>query len=263
MTWMQLNTPIRDWRDRRVWIIGASSGIGAALAEALLERGARVALSARSERPLRAASQSWPKAQALAMDVCQPDDWQRAHDSLQATWGGLDLVVFCAATYRPERIWEVRADIALSTLATNVGGVYHGLQVVLPRLLAQGHGGLAILASVAGYTGLPGASVYGPTKAALINLAEGMYSELKPRGLDVYLVNPGFVQTRLTALNEFDMPALLTPAQAALAIVQGFERGRFEIDFPRRFTFALQLLRHLPYALRFALLRRTAQPRSS
>ena len=117
-------------------------------------------------------------------------------------------------------------------------------------------GGVAIVASVAGYVGLPGATLYGPTKAALINLSELLYTELKPKGLDVYLINPGFVKTRLTARNEFPMPALLTTEQAAQAIVQGFDRGRFEIHFPRRFTSVLKVLRQLPYRLSFALIRR-------
>jgi short-subunit dehydrogenase len=109
---------------------------------------------------------------------------------------------------------------------------------------------------VAGYFGLPNASVYGPSKAALINLAELLYVDLRPRGISVYLINPGFVQTPLTAKNEFTMPALQTPQAAARAIRDGIASGRFEIHFPRRFTLALKLLRWLPYRLRFPLISR-------
>ena len=107
---------------------------------------------------------------------------------------------------------------------------------------------------MAGWIGLPKASVYGPSKAALINLAEILYSDLHPRGLDVYLINPGFVDTQLTARNDFHMPALQTPEDAASAIMRGISAGRFEIHFPRRFTLLVKLLRMLPYRLRFALI---------
>jgi short-subunit dehydrogenase len=138
--------------------------------------------------------------------------------------------------------------------------VYTGLATVLPAMLARGSGGIALVASVAGYFGLPNASVYGPTKAALINLAELLYVDLRPRGLSVYLINPGFVQTPLTAKNEFSMPALQTPAEAARAICHGISAGRFEIHFPRRFTLAMKLVRSLPYRLRFALIARLVRP---
>ncbi|HEY4714112.1 MAG TPA: SDR family NAD(P)-dependent oxidoreductase, partial [Aquirhabdus sp.] len=112
------------------------------------------------------------------------------------------------------------------------------------------------IASVAGYFGLPNASVYGPTKAALINLTEILYSDLHPKGLNVYLINPGFVKTALTDRNTFTMPALQTPQQAADAIWQGMSAGRFEIHFPRRFTQVMKLLQLLPYRWRFSLLER-------
>lgn len=252
-----LNHRITDWAGRRVWIVGASSGIGAALARDLLARGARVALSARSAARLAQAAQADANAMVLPFDATDPLAWAAAHEKLQAAWNGLDLIVFCAASYQPQRAWETQAPQVRRTLDTNIGSVYYGLEAVLPLLQAQGQGGIAILASVAGYFGLPGATVYGPTKAALINLAELLYSELRPFGLDVYLVNPGFVRTRLTARNRFAMPALQTPEQAAAAIVRGMARGRFEIHFPRRFTMLMQLLRHLPYRWRYALIQRT------
>ena len=104
--------------------------------------------------------------------------------------------MFCAAHYEPERAWEVRTAAARSTIEVNLVSVYCGLETVLPAMLERHGGGVAIVASVAGYLGLPNASVYGPTKAALINLAELLYADLHPRGIGVYLVNPGFVKTR-------------------------------------------------------------------
>jgi len=127
---------------------------------------------------------------------------------------------------------------------------------VLPMLLSQRSGGIAIVSSVAGYSGLPKALVYGPTKAALINLAESLYMDLSPAGIDVYLVNPGFVKTPLTAENDFTMPALISAQAAAQATLAGIEAGRFEIHYPRRFTGMLKFARLLPYRLYFAAVRR-------
>ncbi|WP_059287408.1 SDR family NAD(P)-dependent oxidoreductase, partial [Aquitalea magnusonii] len=170
-----------------------------------------------------------------------------------------DLVVFCAADYRPEHCWDIRAATVSQTLATNLAGVYFGLETILPALMARQGGGIALVASVAGYVGLPGACVYGPGKAALINLAELLHAELRQHGIAVYLINPGFVATRLTARNDFTMPALLNTSEAAAHIVRGLERGRFEIHFPVRFTTWIKLLRLLPYRLRLPLLRRLAR----
>lgn len=186
--------------------------------------------------------------------------WPECHRAICARLGGVDLIVFCAADYRPERSWEVTADGAAHTLAVNLGSVYTGLATVLPAMLARGSGGIAIVASVAGYVGLPGASVYGPGKAALINLAELLYTDLRPRGLDVYLINPGFVQTQLTAKNGFAMPALQTPQAAARSIRRGLAAGDFEIHFPKRFTLLVKLLRWLPHRLRFAVMSRFLIP---
>ncbi|WP_432378153.1 SDR family NAD(P)-dependent oxidoreductase [Duganella sp. P38] len=251
-----LNAPVRDWAELRVWIVGASSGIGAALAQEALQAGARVALSARRAERLQTVAGGHPQALIAAFDILDQQAWGRHHDAICEQFGGIDLIVFCAADYRPERSWDIKADRAAHTLATNLGSVYTGLATVLPAMLERGSGGIAIIASVAGYFGLPNASVYGPSKAALINLAELLYVDLRPRGLNVYLINPGFVQTPLTAKNDFTMPALQTPQAAARAIRDGITAGRFEIHFPRRFTLALKLVRWLPYRLRFPLISR-------
>jgi short-subunit dehydrogenase len=255
------NTPIRDWGGRRVWIIGASSGIGEALALELARRGARLALSARGETRLRAVCMACDAAAptqtlALALDLSRDGEIERARDELLASWGGIDLVVFNAGTYRPLRAWELTADAVRETLATNLVGTMSGTAAVLPTLLEQGAGAIALVGSVAGYGGLPKAAVYGPSKAALINFAEVLYLDLAPRGVGVFLINPGFVATPLTAQNDFTMPALQTPAQAAQAIVDGFAAGDFEIDFPKRFTGGLKLLQLLPRRLYFPLVRR-------
>lgn len=254
--WQPLNPPISDWQRRRVWVIGGSSGIGAALVRALLQRGAAVALSARRAEQLQAVAAADPRAYCLPLNVTQPQAWQAACAELQAQWGWPDLVIFCAADYHPQRCWELTATQVAQTLDVNIAGVYYGLEVLLPAMLQHQQGGIALIASVAGYTGLPGAPVYGPTKAALINLAQLLYCELHRRGLAVYLINPGFVKTALTAKNQFYMPGLQTPEQAAEQIIRGLERGKFEIHFPLRFSYLMKLLACLPVRWRFSVLQR-------
>jgi short-subunit dehydrogenase len=139
-------------------------------------------------------------------------------------------------------------------VSVNFNGAMRLAATVLPDLHAGG--GIVFVASVAGYRGLPKALAYGPGKAALIHFAECLHLDLVPQGIGVWLVNPGFVATQLTARNDFAMPALLTPEQAALATLEGLRTGRFEIHYPRRFTRVMKLLALLPYGLYFPLVRR-------
>ncbi len=249
---MACNPGIRDWSAQRVWIVGASSGIGAALARELLARGARVAVSARNASALAALQ----GALALPLDVRDQAALAAAADRLRVEFGQLDLVVYCAGTYAPQRATNFDLASALDHDEINYRGALRWLDVVLPPLLAQGRGHLSLVSSVAGWRGLPQALAYGPTKAALINLAQTLYLDLRPLGIGVSVVNPGFVDTPLTAGNAFAMPALLRPEQAAARMLQGWERGSFDIHFPRRFTLWLRLLRLLPDGLVFRVVRR-------
>lgn len=253
---MALNMPVTSWAGQRIWIIGASSGIGAALAQQIMQQGAEVIISARRVDALELVAAGNPRAHVIGFDVLDQAAWQAAHAQVQTKLGGVDLILFCAADYRPELSWEVNPETAARTLQVNIGSVYSGLAAVLPSMMKQGCGGIGLVASVAGYVGLPGAPVYGPTKAALINLAEILYSDLRPHGLNVYLINPGFVDTGLTQKNSFYMPGLQTAQQAATAIWRGISAGQFEIHFPRRFTQVLKLVQLLPYSWRFFLLKR-------
>ena len=139
-------------------------------------------------------------------------------------------------------------------------GALHVLSGVLPAMLEAAQRGqaghLSLISSVAGFRGLPKSLAYGPTKAALINLAETLYLDLHDLGIGVSVINPGFVATPLTAGNDFTMPALISPEVAAEAILQGWERGEFDIHFPKRFTRVMKLLRLLPYRLYFPAIRR-------
>lgn len=252
---MSLNPRIRDWSGRRVWLLGASSGIGLATACLLHGRGARVIVSARQATALDDFVEAHPGSQALALDITDREAVRAAAARLVAE-GPLDLVCYLAGHYRPMRAMDLDLDDALRHQQVNLSGVWHLLAALLPALLAQGFGHLSLVSSVAGFRGLPRSLAYGPTKAALINLAESLYLDLRPRGLGVSVITPGFVATPLTAGNDFPMPALLTPEQAAAEIVRGWERGNFMIHFPKRFSRFLLLLRLLPYRAYFALVRR-------
>ena len=256
---MALNPRITDWHGRRVWLVGASSGIGRASAAALHARGAQVVVSARHGAALAAFTAQHPGSQALVLDATDRAAVQAAASALLAQ-GPLDLVCYCAGTYQPLRASAFDLDLVLRHQQVNVTGALHVLGAVLPALVQAARAGrpghISLVASVAGFRALPQGLAYGPTKAALIHLAEGLYLDLHDLGLGVSVVNPGFVETPLTAGNEFPMPALVSPEQAASAIVRGWERGAFEIHFPRRFTQVMKLMRLLPYRLYFPLVRR-------
>jgi len=265
MPWFApLNPPLADWRGKTAWVVGASSGIGLAVATALAARGARVAVSARHREALdalaarhRAAEGEPPRIVVLPLDVTDADAASQAHADLCSAFGAApDFVLVCAATYSP-----LRADaFDLATMRrhqqVNYVGTLNVLAAVLPPQLARGSGHVSLVASVAGFRGLPKSLAYGPTKAALTNLAEVLYADVHARGIGVSVVQPGFVETPLTAQNDFAMPALVSPAQAADAMLAGWARGAFEIDFPRRFTAWMKLLRVLPYRWYFAAVHR-------
>lgn len=247
-----MNPKITDWQGRRVWLVGASSGIGAALARELAGRGARLALTARNADKLRALNLA--DALLLPGDATSASVLAELRAQLLAAWGGIDLVVYLAGDYVPMRAATFDLPVAERVVEVNFNAAMRLAATVLPDLTAGG--GIAFVASVAGYRGLPKALCYGPGKAALIHFAEVLHLDLMLQGIGVWVINPGFVATQLTAKNDFSMPALLTPEQAALATVDGFKSGNFEIHFPKRFTRLMKLFAHLPYRWYFPLIRR-------
>ncbi len=257
---MPLNPPITDWRGRVAWLVGASTGIGRALAEALHAKGATVIVSARGAAGLNAFAATHPGSEALPLDATDRQAVKAAADAVQARHGRLDLVLYCAGVYQPMRATEFDLDVMLHHQQVNVVGALHVVGAVLPALRAQAAAGqpahLSLVASVAGYRALPKALAYGPTKAALIHLAQSLHLDLAPLGLGISVVNPGFVETPLTAGNDFRMPGLITPAQAAEAMLRGWARGDFELHFPRRFTLWLKALSCLPTGLYESVVRR-------
>jgi len=263
---MPLNPPLPPWLDCNVWIIGASTGIGAATAKALLAAGARVALSARQAGTLADVAGQSPRATVIPLDYTDSGAVRDAWAKIHADWGSIDLVLIVAGTHQEMRGWEIDEVAAMALLKTNLHGVIGTCAVVVPGLLAQSRGtqragaqsrgAIGIVASVAGYRGLPKALIYGASKAAVINFTESLYLDLHGKGIGVYLISPGFVKTPLTDRNDFKMPALITPEEAADDILRGLRSGVFEIHFPHRFTRTLKLLQMLPYRWYFAIVRR-------
>jgi len=260
---MSFNPPLSQWAGKTVWVVGASSGIGRAVASALHAQGATVFVSARNAQALAdwvvqhpgVDAQGKPRAVALPLDVTDVAELRAAVQAIEARQP-LDFVLYCAGYYKAMRAQDYDLQEMLAHQRVNYLGALYLLDAVLPALRARGRGHLSLVSSVAGFRGLPQSLAYGPTKAALINLAETLYLDLQPLGLGVSVVNPGFVETPLTAQNEFRMPTLITPEQAAQAMLAGWARGDFEIHYPKRFTRWLKLLRLLPYRLYFPLVRK-------
>lgn len=241
-----------DYAGSRIWIIGASAGIGAALARALAGQGAQLILSARDAQALDALAADCGGAQTRPLDLARPQTLATVVDQLSLE-APLDAVICTAAVYDPSRVADMDPAQAEAMVRVNILGMLEVARLC-PPLLRDG-AQMVLFGSVAGYIGLPGGQPYSATKAAVNNLAETLAVELAPR-VDVRLVCPGFVETRLTARNSFTMPAIVTAEQAAEAVLRGMQGRRFEIHFPRRFTWVMKLVRALPYTLSLRLIRR-------
>jgi NAD(P)-dependent dehydrogenase (short-subunit alcohol dehydrogenase family) len=252
---MSLNPRLRDWQGRTVWLVGASTGIGRATASALHAAGARVVVSARQAELLGAFVAEHPGSVALPLDVM---DVTGLHAAV-ARVGQVDLCVYCAGYYRPMSATAFDLAEAKRHLDINYVGALNLLDALLPRLQRQRGGHVSLISSVAGYRGLPKALAYGPSKAALSHLAEALYLDLHPLGIGVSVIHPGFVKTPMTAQNDFHMPAEISPEQAAQAMLAGWAAGRFEIHFPKRFTWLMKALRLLGDGAYFSLVSRTTR----
>jgi NAD(P)-dependent dehydrogenase (short-subunit alcohol dehydrogenase family) len=252
--WRPLNPPLRDWRGKRVWLVGAASGIGLALADALIAAGAQVAVSARREALLQ--QHFAGRALVLALDVTDAAATRAAAQQLQQDWQGIDVVMALAGDYLPMSVQALDLPRAQQIVAVNLQGVLNLLAAVKDDLLTQGSGHFSIVASVAGYGGLPNSLAYGASKAGAINLAQSLWLELRAAGIGVSVINPGFVATPLTAGNTFPMPFLISTEQAVQQILRGLARGEFEIHFPKTFSRLLKLINLLPHRWYFAVVRR-------
>jgi len=236
---------------RTAWITGASSGIGRELALTLAGRGVKVAASARSAEALAELARARPGIAPLPLDVRDLGAMLEAARSIAGTLGPVDLAVFCAGIWEAMSAHNFSAARAAHSMAVNYQGVVNGIEAVLPAMLERGEGHIAAVGSIAGYRGLPRGLAYGPGKAALINLAEGLRNDLAARGVRLTIVNPGYVATPMTAGNKFPMPFIVPVEAAAHRIIRGLERGKYEIAFPLPLVAATKLGRLLPNRLYF------------
>jgi NAD(P)-dependent dehydrogenase (short-subunit alcohol dehydrogenase family) len=239
------------------WITGGSSGIGAALAHELCRRGARVAITARRAERLADVAASAPgEAHALPGDVREPAALEEVVAAVEANVGPIDLAVLNAGIWTQVDVGTWDSAVIREHIETNFMGMVHGLDAVLPRMLARRSGTIVGVASVAGYRGYTRAEAYGPSKAAEINLLESLRVDLGPLGVDVQLVNPGFVRTPLTEANDFPMPFMIEAPDAARRIADAIEKGKAETVFPLPYRVGMKLVRVAPVRLYTAVSRR-------
>ncbi len=230
--------------DQRIWITGASSGIGAALANELADRGALVAISARREEQLRDVAAG--RMTVVPVDVSDSTAMKAAAETVRAELGGIDMVILNAGTWHQVRLADLDTDEVAAHFKVNVMGTVNGLAAVIGPMLRAKSGTVVIVASVAGYRGLPGSLAYGATKAALINMAESVRAEASRSNVRVVTVNPGFIRTPMTAANTFPMPFLIDVDDAVRHIVNGLESNRQEIIFPLAMAITMKIARILP-----------------
>jgi len=237
----------------RVWLTGASSGIGEALVAPLVAAGAHLALSARRADALEAIVARYRRPDrrlvSVAVDVTDRQAVNAAGRRVESELGAIDLGLFGAGIGRRLRVDAFDAEDFVSVMTTNVFGVIYGIEAVLPGMLARRSGRIAAIASLAGYRSVPTLAGYGTSKAALIHALECLRYDLRPHGISVTIVNPGYVRTPLTAQNTFWMPFLMDVDRAAAIILRGLARDRKEIHFPARFSWLLKTLRILPYPI--------------
>lgn len=241
---------------RTVWITGASSGLGEHVARILARQGCKVVISARSEDKLKVIAATNENISICPLDVTDAAKCKEVAAAIEAEHGQIDLALFCAGAWFQSSVEEMKVENYQMTFDVNVMGVVHGIDAVLPQMLARRAGHVAWVSSVAGYGGLPSSASYGATKAALICMAESMKPELDAKSIDLSVVNPGFVKTDLTAKNKFPMPFLMEVEDAAEKMVEGLKRKKFEIAFPWQLVTILKLINHLPYWLYFAITKR-------
>ncbi len=238
---------------KNIWIIGASSGIGHALAVELSTQGAELILSARSKDKLNALNKELGgQHKIIPFDVGDPSACTEAVNKIEK----LDSVIFLAALYAPHSKERKPRDFVHKMINVNLGGTFNIVEATLPIFEKQGYGQIVLCGSVAGYRGLPYGQPYCATKAAVINYAESLKVELEDQNIDVKIINPGFVRTPLTDKNDFPMPMMIEPEDAAKAIAKDLQTKKFEIHFPKKFTWIMKLLGILPSPLYFLISRK-------
>jgi short-subunit dehydrogenase len=245
------------------WVTGSSSGIGKAVATLLARRGVKVAVSARSEDALEALALMEENIVAFPVDITDQAKVAQVVSDIEAQMGPIDLAVLNAGFWAPMGVDEFDLAAIHKSIDVNYAGTMNCVGALIGRMKERGRGHMALVSSVAGYRGLPQSLAYGPTKAALISFAESLKPDLERYGVQVSLITPGFVDTQMTSINDFDMPFIMQPEEAAQHIVAGLEVGRFEIAFPWQFVSIMKLLHSLPYGIYFWITRKMVEKRAN
>ena len=236
-------------KQKKIWITGASSGIGKALAEKFALEGWKVAVSARRKEILDNMAIN-KNISSYPLDVTNQDQVKNISSKVINDFGDLDICVFSSGTYDPKLEQEINIKQNKFVMETNFFGVLHCIKSVEKYFKDKKDGHISIVSSVAAYRGLPNSSGYGPSKAALTNLSESLYFDFKKHNVRISLISPGFIKTPLTDKNEFPMPFIKTPEFAAEKIFNGLTKSKtFEIHFPKELTLLLKILRVLPYRM--------------
>lgn len=242
--------------ERVAWVTGAGSGIGRGLAARLARDGWTVAVSARSAGDLDELAAEVAGVRPYVLDVTDRDAVAGVIKRIEAELGPIGLAVLNAGTYVPVSAKGFSAEKFGANFAVNVQGTANCLEAMMPAMMARRSGHIAVVSSLTGYVGLPTASGYGATKAALINMCEALEPELEAEGVKISVINPGFVDTPLTRKNDFPMPFLISTEEAVERIVRGLAAGKFEIAFPTRMSLAILVLAALPHWARLAVTRK-------
>ena len=248
---------MEKFQGKTIWIIGASSGIGAALARELANSGAKLVLSARREEELRKLNRTLGGNHLVCpLDISDAKAAKEAMSEINKFGATLDSVIFLAAIYSAHDGKPKDIETIHKMLDVNLGGAFNTVDAVQEYFEARGQGQIVLCGSVAGYRGLPTGQPYCATKAAIINLAESLHIDLGRKNIDVKVICPGFVKTPLTDKNDFKMPMMIEAEEAARAIAKGLQGKAFEIHFPKKFTYIMKALQMLPNWLYFKLIKK-------
>lgn len=238
---------------RTIWIIGASSGIGRALALRYAENGNTVFVSARTASHLKTLAEDAKKLAgkiySVPMNVTKSDNISSAIRTILKKAGHIDIVVISAGIYKEMPLNKISIETFRATFEVNTFGAAECVMALLPIMEKQGGGKIGVISSIAGYRGLPRSAAYGASKAAITHFCEALLPEVRKRGIDLKVISPGFIETPMTSKNTFPMPFMISPEKAAARIFSGMDTKRFEITFPKRFTWFLKFIRILPYAI--------------
>jgi len=232
---------------KKIWITGASSGIGKALALKFAKENWQVAISARRKILLDELAQN-QNISSFPLDVTNDSLVKTTFSEILRDFKNIDLCVFCSGAYDPKLEKEINKEQIKKIMNVNFFGVLNCIKVVEDYFKGKNAGHISVVSSIAAYRGLPNSSGYGPSKAALTNLTESLYFDFKKHNVRVSLISPGFIKTPLTNQNTFSMPFIKTPEFAANKIYIGLTTSTsFEIHFPKELTLFLKFLRILPY----------------